>query len=242
MCYDKIMKLKTLENKRKKEIKKLLMQIFVVAVVAIIGGAAFKNFFVGSDFNGTGKIIPTGLSGLAEIINIGISHLGIKIPTAVVYLIINLILFAFALKIMGWRFLLLTGIGMGLYTVGMQFCEIPALINVVSTDKLLSCVVGAAITGLTIGVAIKFGGSTGGSDIAGVIINRYFPRIKTGYCLLIINGIVLTLSIVVGGIQTGIYALVAAVVAAFAAVAPAAACPAAACPAAALACHSAHRP
>ena len=206
------MKLKTLENKQKKDIKKLIMQILLVSVVAMVAGASFKNFFASSDFAGTGSIIPTGFSGLAEIIRRGILLLGADVPTAAIYLAINIILFAFAFKIMGWKFLLLSGIGMGFYTVGMQFIEIPALVEAIAHDKLLACVVGASISGLCVGVAIKFGGSTGGSDIAGIIINRYFPKIKTGYCLLMINAVVLTLSIIVGGIQTGLYALVVAVV------------------------------
>lgn len=206
------MKLKTLENRQKKDIKKLIIKILIVGIVSTIGGAAFKNFFVASDFGGTGRIIPTGFSGLAEIIRIGILHLGVDVPTSLIYLALNVILFAFAFRIMGWKFLLLTGVGMACYTIGMQFIEIPALVSAASQDKLLSCVVGASITGLTIGVAVKFGGSTGGSDIAGVIINRYFPKIKTGYCFLIINAVVLTLSVIVGGLQTGLYALVVAVV------------------------------
>lgn len=199
------MKLKTLENKQKKELKKLILQILVVGVVALIGGASFKNFFEPAG------IIPTGLSGLSLIIRTGFLHIGLNIPTSVIYLVINLILIAFAFKIMGWRFLLLTAVGMGCYTLGMQFLMIPQIYNNAS-DILLYAVVGSMISGLTVGVAMKFGGSTGGSDIMGIIINRYFPKIKTGYCLLMINAVVLTLSIVVGGLQTGLYALIVAVV------------------------------
>ena len=200
------MKLKTLENKQKKDLKKLFLQIFVVAVVALAGGTAFRNFFEESG------IIPTGLSGFAMVICKLLAMVGLNLPTAVVYLGMNLILLAFAFRIVGWRFLLLTGVGIGCYTLAMQFFAIPALIDATGADKLLSCFVGSAIGGLSVGVAIKFGGSTGGSDIMAVIINRYFPKIKTGYCLLMINAVVLTLSIIVGGLKTGLYALVVSVV------------------------------
>ena len=199
------MKLKNLENKQKKDIKKLIIQIIVVGMAALLGGASFKNFFESAG------IIPTGLSGLAVIIRKGLMEIGLALPTSVIYLVINLILIGFAFKIMGWRFLLLTAVGMGCYTLGMQFLAIPQLYNN-PTDILLYAVVGSMIGGLTVGVAMKFGGSTGGSDIMGIIINRYFPRIKTGYCLLMINAVVLTLSIIVGGLQTGLYALIVAVV------------------------------
>ncbi len=200
------MKLKTLENRQKKDIKKLFVQIFVVAVVALLAGMAFRNFFEESG------IIPTGLSGLAMVICDLLGMAGVNVPTVVVYLIMNLALLVFAFRIMGWRFLLLTVVGIGCYTLAMQFLAIPALVQATASDKLLSCFVGASVTGLCIGVATKFGGSTGGSEIMAVIINRYFPKIKTGYCLLLINAVVLVLSVIVGGLSTGLYALVVSVV------------------------------
>lgn len=200
------MKLKTLENRQKKDIKKLFVQIFVVAAVALVGGASFKNFFESAG------IIPTGLSGLSLIIRGGLIKIGVTLPTSLIYLILNVILFSFAFKIMGWRFLVLTAVGMGCYTLGMQFIAIPQIILAPEIDMLLYSVVGAMISGLMVGVAMKFGGSTGGSDVAGIIINRYFPKIKTGYCVLMINAVVLILSVVVGGLQTGLYALVVSVI------------------------------
>ena len=200
------MKLKTLENKQKKDIKRLLFQALVVAVVALCAGGVFKSFFEPAG------IIPTGLSGLSLIIREGILQLGIDIPTSLIYLALNLILFAFAFKIMGWKFLLLTAIGMGSYTLGMQFLAIPQIATATSIDVLLYTVVGSIISGLCVGVAMKFGGSTGGSDIVGIIINRYFPKIKTGYCLHLINAVVIALSIVVGGLQTALYAISVAVI------------------------------
>ena len=200
------MLLKTAENKQKQKLNKFILQIVMVSLAAFVGGVNFKNFFESA------KIIPTGISGLAVIVRDGLASIGLSLPTAVVYLIFNLIIFLFALRIFGWKFLVLSGLGIGFYTLGMQFGAIPAIYNHGLDDRLLYAIVGAFLGGLSVGVAMKFGGTTGGSDIVGVIINRYFPKIKTGYCLLMINAIVLTLSIITSGLQTGLYALVVAVV------------------------------
>ena len=198
------MLLKRAENRLEQKTGKFLIQIGVVSLAALLGGMAFKNFFepVG--------IIPTGLSGLSMIIGNGLSKVGVNLPTAVIYLIINVILFLFAFKLFGWKFLLLSAFGIAFYTLGMQFGTIPPIANA-HDDRLLYAIVGALIGGLTVGVAMKFGGTTGGSDIVGLIINRYFPKIKTGHCILIINVIVLTLSIITAGLQTGFYALIVAI-------------------------------
>lgn len=204
--YNHNMLLKNAENRQKQKLSKFIIQIIMVSVAALLGGISFKNFFESA------QIIPTGFSGLALIISKAFASGGIKLPTAVIYLVINLAIFLFALRIFGWKFLLLSALGIGFYTLGMQFGYIEILAGAAKADRLLASIVGAIISGLTIGVAMKFGGTTGGSDIAGVMINRYFPKIKTGYCLLLINVVVLTLSIITAGLQTGLYALVVAVV------------------------------
>ena len=193
-------------NKKQKNIIKFIVQILAVGFAGAIGGIAFKTFFEAVG------IIPTGLSGLALIISNGFLNAGINISTTIVYLVMNIILFGFALKLFGWKFLVLSGVGITSYILGMQFGYIPALIPDIANEKLLYSIVGAIIVGISIGVALRFGGSTGGSDITGVIINRYFPKIKTGYCILIINCFVLILTIITGGVQTALYALVISII------------------------------
>lgn len=197
--------MKELTQRKKKLIYKFLIQILVVGLAGGIGGIAFTTFFQSQG------ITPTGLSGFALIISKLLSQIGINLSTSIVYLIINAIIFIFALRIFGWKFLVLSGVGIATYTIGMEFGYIDALVNGTG-DTLLFAIVGAIIVGLTIGLALRFGGSTGGSEIAGSIINRYFPKIKTGNCILIINVIVLVLSIITGGVQTGLYALVVSII------------------------------
>lgn len=201
------MKLKYFENKQNQKLTKFLIQILMVSLAAAMSGLAFKNFFEAAE------IIPTGFAGLSMIICNGLAKIGVFIPTSVLYLSINVLLFAFAFRIFGWRFLVLSACGIGSYTLMMQFGYIPAIANAPEIDKLLYAVSGAAVGGLSVGVAIKFGGTTGGSDIAGSILNRYFPKIKVGYFMLLINAVVITLSIITtANFTIGLYALVVAVV------------------------------
>lgn len=194
--------------KNKKEVNKFVLQIIVVAMAGLIGGSTFKTFF------DPAGIIPSGITGFAQIIHNLLEKASIIIPTSIVYLIINIIIFSFAFKIFGWKFLVLSGIGVGTYALGIQFGAIPGINDVAkeNIDVLLYAVVGAIIYGLTIGTAFRFGGSTGGSDIAAAIINRYIPSIKTGYCLLIINAIVIILTAITSGLSTCLYAVVVAVI------------------------------
>ncbi len=205
--------MKTKLTKAKKEnISKFALQVFIIVLAGVVGGIAFKNFFEAAN------IIPTGMSGLTLIIHNLLVQAGINFPSSVIYLIINLIIFLFALKFFGWKFLLLSGIGIASYTLSMQFIIIPEIAYAAEPDLLLYSIVGGMILGLAIGTALRFGGSTGGSEIAAALINKRFPRIKTGYCLLGINAIVIILSaITTGDIYIGLYALVVTIICSMAA-------------------------
>lgn len=202
------MKIKSLN---KQSILKFSCQILVMIVAGIIGGSAFKTFFESVG------IIPTGVSGLSLIIHNLFARGNINIPTSVIYLTINSTIFLTALKVFGWRFLLLSGIGIGSYTLAMQFGDLNSLINKTSESTsdllLLYSIVGGMIMGLMIGLALRYGGSTGGSDIAGALLNKFFPKIKTGYFLLGINAIVIILSVATtGSFVIGLYVLVSTII------------------------------
>ena len=195
--------------KTKKKILKFTFSAVVVALAGALAGIAFKNFF--EPLN----LVPTGMSGLSLLISTWCNG---ALPTSIIYLIFNIILLAFAFKIFGWKFIALTGVGLGCYTLGMQFGYIPPLANALieSKDLLLCTIVGAVFIGLCLGVALRFGGSTGGSDILGNIINRHFPKIKVGTCTLAFNVLVLSLNIVTNGLQMSFYSLIEAVLCAIA--------------------------
>lgn len=195
-------------KKDKKEILNFILQIVMVAIAGIVGGTAFKSFFDSMET----KIVPTGMSGLSMLIEHWFGLINITLPTSIVYLVLNAIIFGFAFKYFGWRFMLLSGVGLGTYVLGMQFGQINAVVESVGGEPLVLCIVGSIIMGAATGLGIRFGGTTGGSDVFGKLLNRIAPRIKTGYCILIFNGIVLTLSVVTLGLSTGLYAVINSIV------------------------------
>ncbi len=199
--------MKKLDTNRLKKDKNLrfVLQIIMVALAGVIGGFSFCSFFEPAG------IIPTGLSGLAQIIHNLFEQGGINIATSIIYLIINVFLFVFALRMFGYKFIILTLVGLSTYTLSMQFLSIPAITSQ-SSDILLFSIVGGALYGFGVGIAYRYGGSTGGSDILAVIINKYFPRVKRGICILFINVVVIILTVITSGLSTGLYAIIVSVI------------------------------
>ena len=196
------------KSKAKSDFLKFLMQLFMVIFSGAISGIVFRTFFQPN------KIVPTGFSGLSVIIHNLLMPV-IDIPTSIIYLIFNILIFAFAFKVFGPKFIILSLFGVASYTVAMHFGYFPNLASS-SSETLLFVIIGGVLSGASVGIAMKFGGSTGGSDVAGLILNKYFPKIKTGFVILIINAIVLILSIIFNGIQTALYTIILIVLSAMA--------------------------
>lgn len=124
----------------------------------------------------TSFLIPNGLAsggmtGLCTIIQYGTG-----IPVGVTYPIINVLLLILAFFSLGKSFgfktvyvIIFTSI---LFEVLPRFPQLEVL-NI--PDKLLVALVGGAMESIGIGIVLLKGGSTGGTDIVAMIINKYWP-------------------------------------------------------------------
>ncbi|OPZ97759.1 MAG: hypothetical protein BWY72_01107 [Bacteroidetes bacterium ADurb.Bin416] len=95
------------------------------------------------------------------------------IPVAVTYLSINLVLLFLSVKIIGWKFSLRTIFGVGtltiFLTVAQQLITKPILVD----EPFMACVLGGVFAGAGIGIVFTANGSTGGTDIIAMIVNKY---------------------------------------------------------------------
>lgn len=124
----------------------------------------------------TSFLIPNGLAsggmtGLCTIIQYGTG-----IPVGITYPIINVFLLIMGFLSLGKSFgfktvyvIVFTSI---LFEILPRFPQLEVL-NI--PDKLLVALVGGAMESIGIGIVLLKGGSTGGTDIIAMIINKYWP-------------------------------------------------------------------
>ena len=158
----------------------------------------------------TSFLIPNGLAsggmtGLCTIIQYGTG-----IPVGLTYPLLNvllLILGFFSLgKGFGFKTIYVLAVTSILFEVLPMF---PVLEVTDFPDKLLVALVGAAMESIGIGLIMLRGGSTGGTDIIAMIINKYWP-VSVGKVYLFTDIFIITLLLVVPdkGIVDMIYAYV----------------------------------
>lgn len=177
---------------RKKTLRNLR---FSYEIVMIIIGCLILGFGF-SFFLEVNHLSAGGFSGLSMVINYLLETVGIKfLSTSIIYFILNAVLFAFAYKIMGKNFAIKLVVGVVASSIAMEaFSYIP---NNTNFELIISAIYGGALVGIGIGIVIRFGGSTGGSDTLACIINHKIKRLSIGTVLRTVDIIVVLLQTLV---------------------------------------------
>ena len=108
---------------------------------------------------------------------------GQMIPVSISYFVINIILLAIALKILGLKFLLKTIFGVFSLSASLSLFEMLLPEPIIKNEPFMSIIIGACLCGSGLGLVFSANGSTGGTDIIGAIINKY-KNISIGRALL----------------------------------------------------------
>ncbi len=148
------------------------------------------------------QITGGGISGLAAVI-----FYSTKIPIGLTYFAINAVLISIALKILGPNFGVKTVFNMIaltlLFAIPQEYFP-GALIE----DNFLSAVLGGMMGGVGIGLVFSRGGSTGGTDIIAMIVNKY-RNISPGRIILYCDVIIISSSyFLVHSIEKMVYGFV----------------------------------
>ena len=90
------------------------------------------------------------------------------------------------------------------------FANVFSVIPTANYDPILHAVFGGVFMGTGLGLVLLAGGSTGGTDIFGIVLHRKMPQIKTGRAILIFDIIIITVqSLVYKSVEAGMFAAVA---------------------------------
>ena len=141
-----------------------------------------------SAFTLPNKIVGGGVSGISTIL-----YHTLGIAPGLSNIVINVLLLLIGFKVLGKKFVLATLAGTGLLSVFVQlFSYLPP----VTTNVALATVFGGAIYGIGIGLALASGGSTGGTDILGRLLQSRFPYLPIGQLIMLVDGIIIACSFI----------------------------------------------
>jgi len=173
---------------------RILIDYLFITIGGVITAVALDAFLI------PGRIAAGGVSGLATIVY----HL-MGVPVGVTMLAVNIPLIIAALVAISPAFGARTVYGSILVSVAVE--ALKPVVPVITRDLMLASVYGGALAGIGMGLAFRHGGSTGGTDLAAGLLNR-FTHLSVGRSLLVIDFVVVSLAGVVFNAELALYALV----------------------------------
>ena len=160
---------------------------------ALVGGAAYPLFMTPN------KIAPGGITGIATILN----HL-LSWPVGTVTLIMNIPLFLISYRAMGRLFAFRSLVATIFFTLFIDVLPLRPM----TTDPLLGALYGGVMLGCGLGLIMRGGATTGGSDMVARMVNKRFQFISTGSFLFAIDfAVVVSAGFLIGATEA-LYSLI----------------------------------
>jgi len=176
------------------------MQKYIYKYAMITGGCAvialaINCFYLQQHF------LNGGISGLAMIL-----YYLLGWPIGTVSFILNLPLFYFAYRYLSKTFLIDTIFGTAVFSLILDLTAFLADKTYVK-DPLLSCIAGGVMFGVGSAMMYKVDGSSGGTDIIGFIVYKYYS-ISVSTTEFIINGVIMTFCAFLFGLEPVLYSMI----------------------------------
>ena len=159
----------------------------------VIGGAAYPLFLVPN------SIAPGGLTGIATIFNFLWGW-----PVGITSMALNLPLFIIGFKAMGRVFVFRSLVATFLFSACIDLIQLPPLTD----DILLGSVYGALALGVGLGLILRGGATTGGSDMVARMVHKRFPLVTVGGFLFLIDCCVILAAAFTMSAKAALYALI----------------------------------
>ena len=140
-----------------------IISLLLVLVGNILFALAIKLFILPAN------LISCGTTGIALVVDYLTS-----IPMSTFILVFNLIMLAIGWAILGRSFAMTTAFSSIFYPLALEFLNQTMGDFVITEDPLLLAVFGGLCMGLSLGLVIRGGASTGGMDIPPLILNKFF--------------------------------------------------------------------
>ncbi|MBR5175555.1 MAG: YitT family protein [Bacteroidales bacterium] len=153
-------------------------------------------------------IASGGLTGACTILNFATG-----IPVYLSYIVVNGLLILLGTLILGKGFGFKTLYAIGLSTLGLDFLAGMEFLHVFFDNKLLLVIVAAIIESIGITCILARGGSTGGTDIVALIVNKFWP-VSLGKVFLAVDMFIIASILLIPGktVEDMVYGYVAMVI------------------------------
>ena len=173
--------------------KRIPLNLFLMALGSALCALSINGILVPKGFYGA------GLTGIALLIHYAVPALSV----ALVYMILNIPIFALGWMYVGKRFFFYSLAGMFIFTAAVKWIRVPIPVE----DPILSALFAGILMGTGSGVILRSQGSAGGLDVLSVILLKRFS-IRLGSTILGFNLGVLTAGAILFSLELALFTLI----------------------------------
>ena len=176
-----------------KEGKQLLKDYALIVLGTFLAALSLPLFFLPYD------IAPGGISGISTV-------LASVLPLSVglISFVLNVPLFLIGWRTVGWRFAVRSFIAMTLMSLFIDLVPV----RDVSGNVMLASVFGGVLLGVGLGLVVRAGATTGGTDMAAKMIHNRVAFLSIATILFMIDGLVVAVAGLAFGLQAALWALI----------------------------------
>lgn len=153
----------------------------IITIGLFINALAWTAFLIPSE------IVGGGVTGASALL-----FYATGFPVAISFLIINALLIIFGIKSLGFGFGVKTIYGIVVLSTFLGILQ-PLITEPVVSERFMAAIIGGIMGGASVGLVFTQGGSTGGTDIIAVIINK-FRNISHGRLILLMDVVIISSS------------------------------------------------
>lgn len=178
---------------------RIIKNIMLITLGSFIYAFAFDSLFVPNN------IVMGGFTGLAQTLNRFVP----AVPIGVTVILLNVPLFILGIRRQGFRLLISSVFAMALSSVFIDVLGYAIRFRPIE-DHLVACLIGGGMVGLSMGILLMVGATTGGVELAARLLKYHFRHISIGKLCLFIDLMVIALyTAVFRNINDGLYAAIA---------------------------------
>ncbi|MBP2645100.1 MAG: hypothetical protein H6Q75_540 [Firmicutes bacterium] len=166
-----------------------------IALGCVIGACGINAFLVPH------HLLSGGVSGVAILIHY-VTGWSIGILNA----LLNVPLFYAAYRVLSKRYCVLALYGMAIFTVAIDASQGLSQTNLVD-DTMLAAIYGGVISGVGSGLVFRVNGSSGGTDIIGAIVKKFYD-FNISYAGFAFNCVLMTVSAFLFGFKMAMFTLI----------------------------------
>lgn len=165
----------------------------LILIGCAIAATAYPLFLTPS------SIAPGGVTGISTVL-----HSVFGLPVGLTSLVLNIPLFFIGFRSMGKVFVLRSLLATLLFSLMIDLFKLPAM----TLDPLLSSVFGGVILGVGLGLILRGGATTGGTDLLARVVHRRISVISVGGFLFAFDFMVILFAGFTLSVEHALYAMV----------------------------------